>query len=290
MNGPFIAVDWGTTNRRAYRIESGRATAVERDSRGILAVRRDEFAYEAAALRSRWDDLPVLCVGMVGSRRGWREIPYVPTPASLESLALGAIWVEQNSVAITPGVSHTAHDRCDVMRGEEVQFLGAVASGLAPTERLLCQPGTHSKWARVQAARIRDFSTAMTGELYSLLRQHSLLAETLEGEAAIGASFHNGVREGCKQTLLSSLFGARAAQLLNARPAGDGASFVSGLLIASDVQSQLRGVSDDVYVIGDAPLGPLYAAAIEALGGRPHMVDSAAAFVAGVSKIWQVLA
>jgi len=198
--------------------------------------------------------------------------------------------VEQNSVAITPGVSHVVSDRCDVMRGEEVQFLGAVAAGLAPAERLLCQPGTHSKWARVQAAQILDFSTAMTGELYSLLRQHSLLAETLEGEAAIGAPFHNGVREGCKQTLLSSLFGARAAQLLDALPAGDGASFVSGLLIASDVQSQLRGVSEDVYVIGDAPLGPLYAAAIEALGGRPHMVDSAAAFVAGISKMWQVLA
>jgi 2-dehydro-3-deoxygalactonokinase len=89
---------------------------------------------------------------------------------------------------------------------------------------------------------------------------------------------------------LSSLFGARAAQLLNARSAGEGASFVSGLLIASDVQSQIRGVNDEVYVIGDAPLGPLYAAAIETLGGRPHPIDSAAAFVAGVSKIWEVLA
>ncbi|MEA3108042.1 MAG: 2-dehydro-3-deoxygalactonokinase [Gammaproteobacteria bacterium] len=289
MKGPFIAVDWGTTNRRAYRIENGRATHVERSDRGILAVHRDEFAGEAAALRSRWGDLPLLCVGMVGSRRGWREIPYVPTPASLSNLALGTIWVERDSVAITPGVSQLSPDRCDVMRGEEVQFLGAVAAGVAPAERLLCQPGTHSKWARVQAARIQDFSTAMTGELYSLLRQHSLLAEMLEGEAVIGPAFHDGVREGCKQTLLSSLFGARAAQLLNVRPAGDGASFVSGLLIASDVRSQLRGVNDDVYVIGDAPLGPLYAAAIAALGGRPHLIDSTAAFVAGVSNIWEVL-
>jgi 2-dehydro-3-deoxygalactonokinase len=289
VNGPFIAVDWGTTNRRAYRIENGRATHVERDGRGILAMQPDDFAREAAALRARWGDLPLLCVGMVGSRQGWREVPYVPTPASLANLALGTVWVERGTVAIAPGVSHVAPERCDVMRGEEVQFFGAVAAGLAPADRLLCQPGTHSKWARVEAARIRDFSTAMTGEIYSLLRRHSLLAKMLEGEAAIGPAFQDGVREGCKQTLLSSLFGARAAQLLNARSAGEGASFVSGLLIASDVQSQIRGVNDDVYVIGDAPLDTLYAAAIETLSGRPHLIDSAAAFVAGVSKIWEVL-
>ena len=108
MNGPFIAVDWGTTNRRTYRIENGRATHIERDGRGVLAMHRDDFAREAAALRARWDDLPLLCVGMVGSRRGWREVPYVPTPASLANLALGTVWVEREAVAITPGVSHVA--------------------------------------------------------------------------------------------------------------------------------------------------------------------------------------
>src|SRR5882757_6426188 len=224
MNGPFIAMDWGTTNRRAYRIENGRATQIERDGRGILAMQPDDFAREAAAIRARWGDLPLLCVGMVGSRQGWREVPYVSTPASVANLALGTVWLERGAVAITPGVSHVAPDRCDVMRGEEVQFFGAVAAGLAPADRLLCQPGTHCKWARVEAARIREFSTAMTGEIYSLLRRHSLLTKMLEGEAAIGPAFRDGVLEGCKQTLLSSLFGARAAQLLNVRSAGEGAS------------------------------------------------------------------
>jgi len=192
---------------------------VERDSRGILAVHRDEFAYEAAALRSRWTTFPVVR-GDGGFATGWREIPYVTTPASLESLALGAIWVEQNSVAITPGVSHVVSDRCDVMRGEEVQFLGAVAAGLAPAERLLCQPGTHSKWARVQAAQILDFSTAMTGELYSLLRQHSLLAETLEGEAAIGAPFTTAsVRDASRRSYLRCSGHVRRNCLTRCRPA-----------------------------------------------------------------------
>ena len=175
------------------------------------------------------------------------------------------------------------------MRGEEVQFLGAVSAGVAPEERLLCQPGTHSKWARVVAARIQDFSTSMTGELYSLLRRHSLLAQMLEGEAVIGTAFYDGVREGRKRTLLSSLFGARAAQLLNVRPAAEGPSFISGLLIGSDVESQVCSVDQEVFVIGDAPLGPLYAAAIESLGNRPHLIASAAAFIAGVSKIWELL-
>ena len=290
MNGPFIAVDWGTTNRRAYRVENGKASSVERDGRGILAVHGEDFAREAAELRARWDNLPMLCSGMVGSRRGWHEVPYVATPVSVATLARGTRWGERGAVAITPGVSHVAPDRCDVMRGEEVQFFGAVAAGLAPAGRLLCQPGTHSKWARVEGGQIREFSTAMTGEIYSLLRQHSLLAEMLEGDAVVGPAFYDGVREGVKHHLLSSLFGARAAQLLNVRPARDGASFISGVLIASDVQPHVRAGSDEVTVIGDAPLAPLYTAAIEILGGRAHLIDSAAAFVAGASQIWEELA
>jgi 2-dehydro-3-deoxygalactonokinase len=290
MNGPFIAVDWGSTNRRVYRIENGDAASVGRDGRGILSVRGDDFAREASELRERWDSLPMLCSGMVGSRRGWRETPYVATPASIAALAHDTIWVDRGAVAITPGIRHIAPDRCDVMRGEEVQFFGAVAAGLAPAGRLLCQPGTHSKWARVEGEQIRDFSTAMTGEIYSLLRHHSLLAEMLEGDAVVGSAFHDGVREGSKHKLLSSLFGARAAQLLKIRPAKDGASFISGLLIASDVQPHLGAANEEVTVIGDMPLAPLYAEAIEALGGRAYPIDSAAAFVAGISQIWELLA
>jgi 2-dehydro-3-deoxygalactonokinase len=290
VKGAFIAVDWGTTNRRVYRVENGKASSVERDGCGILAVHGNDFAREAAKLRERWDNLPMLCSGMVGSRRGWREIPYVPTPASVATLAHDTVWIERGAVAITPGISHVAPDRCDVMRGEEVQFFGAVAAGLAPAGRLLCQPGTHSKWARVEGGQIREFSTAMTGEIYSLLREHSLLAEMLQGDTVAGPAFYDGVREGCKQNLLSSLFGARAAQLLNVRPAGDGAAFISGVLIAGDVQAHLGAGNDEVIVIGDAPLAALYAAAIETLGGRVNIVDGAAAFVAGISQIWGALA
>jgi 2-dehydro-3-deoxygalactonokinase len=288
MKGPFVALDWGTTNRRAFRIADGAASDVVRDDRGILAS-AGVFAEEAAALRRRFDQLPLLCVGMIGSARGWREVPYVAAPAGLQDLARGTVWVEPGIAAITPGVSLVAADRCDVMRGEEVQFLGAVAAGLVPAGALLCQPGTHAKWAQVQGDALRQFSTAMTGELFSLLLQHSLLTEVLKGAVTDGDAFRQGVEEARKRTLLTSLFGARAAYLLRRRAAQDGASFVSGLLIGTDVLAQLDASASEVYVLGDAPLGPLYCSVIEAMGGKAHLVDSAQAFIAGASRIWELL-
>lgn len=288
MKGAFLAVDWGTTNRRAYRVEAGRAAQVLRDARGILAVAPEEFARDAAALRAAAPGLPLLLVGMVGSKRGWREVPYVPAPAGLSQLAAGAAWVEAGGAAIVPGVSYRTPARCDVMRGEETQFLGAMHARLAPEGALLCQPGTHAKWARVTDGQILEFSTALTGELYALLRAHSLLKEMLAGEVARGAAFYEGLREGCKQTLLSSLFGARAAQLLDARAPAEGASYVSGILIGSDVHSHLADARD-VYVIGEAPLAPLYGAAIEHLGATAHYIDSGTAFVAGAAELWGLL-
>ena len=289
MRGPFIAVDWGSTNRRAYRVAAGSAVPAQRDARGILALRPEEFAPEAAALRGEGSGLPLLCAGMVGSWRGWREVPYVSSPASLAQLAAGTVWVEPGRAAIVPGVSFRSAGRCDVMRGEEIQFLGAAYAGLAPDGELLCQPGTHAKWTRIRDGQIGEFSTALTGELYSMLRAQSLLKEVLTGEVAPHAAFCEGVHEGSRQTLLTSLFGARAAQLLSARPPAEGASYVSGMLIGSDVHSHLRGARD-VYVIGEAPLAPLYGAAIGHLGARAHYIDSGTAFLAGAIRLWELLA
>ncbi len=289
MKGDFIAVDWGTTNRRAYRITAGRAAQLERDAHGILMVAPGQFPNEAAALRARLGDLPLLCIGMVGSKRGWREVPYVEAPASLEGVADGVRWVEPERAAIVPGVSSRAMDRCDVMRGEEIQFLGANAAGFAPDGACLCQPGTHSKWARVVDGRIQEFSTALTGEFFSLLRDHSLLKEVLIGEIQLNTAFREGVREGCRQRLLSSLFGARAAHLLGARAPGEGGAYVSGLLIGSDVHSHLPP-ANEVYIIGDVPLAPLYAAAVLEVGGTAHLIDSGAAFLEGATRLWELIA
>jgi len=287
VEGAFLAIDWGTTNRRAWRIGTDGRTieAEEQDGQGIKSVAAGGFAAEAAAIRGRLGDLPMVCAGMVGSNRGWIETAYLPCPVDLAALAGAATWVEPKRTAILPGVAMRGA-RPDVMRGEEVQLLGAVAAGLAPADALLCQPGTHCKWAEMAGGRLAGFVTAMPGELFALLKAHSLLGPQLEGAVAAGPAFLEGVGDSGSD-LLARLFGVRAAFLLGRRGGADSASYASGLLIGSDVRA--RNVAGrDVHVLADPALGALYAAAIAALGGRAHKVDSHAAFLAGIVKIWRL--
>ena len=276
----FLAVDWGTTNRRVFRIENGAVVATERDARGVTSVASGDFADEVAGIRGRFGDLPVLLAGMVGSTIGWRDVPYVAAPADLAALARGLAWIDART-AIVPGVSVLSDTKADVMRGEEVQFLGAVAAGLVPRDGLLCQPGTHCKWARVESGAIVDFTTAMTGELFALLRTHGLLAAQLQAQVTPGAAFRDGVAAGRGGDLAAALFGIRAAKLLGRRDDADAASYASGLLIGSDVGARLAGVHRDVHILADAGLAELYSIAVTANRGTAHVVDSHAVFVAG---------
>jgi 2-dehydro-3-deoxygalactonokinase len=288
MSGDWIAVDWGSTNRRALRIDAD-GTVVDRfrDDRGVLAVAGGDFAAEAATIRARLGDQPMLCAGMVGSNRGWADAGYVKVPAGIDALAAGLCWVEPGRTAIVPGVCRSADGRADVMRGEEVLLLGAVAAGLVPADALVVQPGTHAKWATLAGGLIADFTTAMVGEMFSLLGKGSLLADGLDLPAADGAAFRAGVARGANGDLLSGLFGARAALVLGQRDRSEQASYVSGLLIGSDAAVRLAGHRGVVHVLAEAGLGGLYAAAIEALGHRAVVVDSTTAFVTGISAIWQ---
>lgn len=282
----FLAVDWGTTNRRVLTIESGTIVASERDARGAAAV--DDFPAEVAAIRARMGDAPMLLAGMVGSTIGWRAVPYVATPAGLDTLAAALVEVAPG-VRIVPGVSYRDGAHADVMRGEEVQLLGAVAAGMVPADALLCQPGTHCKWAWMRDGRIVRFVTAMTGELFALLRGHGLLAPQLGGVVTDGAAFRAGVAEGARRDLAASLFGIRAAGLLGARDDADAAAHASGLLIGADVAARLAEAQGaHVHILADAALGGLYAAAIETLGGTAAVADGQAAFVAGITRLWEL--
>ena len=277
----FLAVDWGTTNRRVFVIEDGRVVRTERDGKGVTSV--EDFAGEAAAIRAAYGDLPMLLAGMVGSNIGWMLAPYVPAPAGIEDLVAGLLRIDART-AIVPGIS--IGDPADVMRGEEVQLLGAVAAGLVPRSALLVQPGTHCKWAEIADGRIVGFTTAMTGELFALLRGHGLLAAQLGGDVTVGEAFLVGVAEGRKRDLAASLFGIRAAKLLGQRDDRDAASFASGLLIGSDVAARLDYFGQDVvHILADPVLGSLYVAAIEANGRAARIVDSHSAFVAGITEI-----
>ena len=284
----FLAVDWGTTNRRVYAIDAeGVVIATERDDRGVTSIAPDAFAAEVAGIRARLGDLPILCAGMVGSVRGWVEVPYLACPADLTAIAGALHWVEPRT-AIVPGLSFVQGNRGDVMRGEEVQLLGSVAAGLAPPDALLCQPGTHCKWARMAGGSVAAFGTAMTGELFALLRKHSLLADFLTGEVIDGPAFRDGLAASADATLLNALFGVRASVLLKLRTREDSASYVSGLLIGSDVREQALAPGEAVHILADPVLGALYATAIAAMGGRAIAIESQAAFVAGITALWRM--
>mgnify|MGYP000097177201 CR=1 FL=1 len=167
---PFLAVDWGTTNRRIYLIEGDRVLHTERDGGGVAS--RPDFAAEVEAIRNLYGHHRIVLAGMVGSSIGWKEAPYVPCPAGLGDLAKGALDLG-DGIYILPGVSRLDDARADVMRGEEVQLIGAVEAGLAPPDALLVQPGTHCKWAAMSDGAIARFTTAMTGELFALLRDRA---------------------------------------------------------------------------------------------------------------------
>ena len=284
----FITADWGTTNRRAYLLDAGGSCVAEfEDDKGIMSVPKGGFGEAVAEIRARLGDHPLLLAGMVGSNRGWVEAPYVPCPAGLQDLATALVWPEEGRTAIVPGVSFVDPDEADVMRGEEVQLLGAFAAGIVPADSLVCHPGTHNKWARLRGGRIERFRTVMTGEIFNLLRENSILSDLLSGPAEPGRAFEHGVRRGlADECLPAELFKIRARVLLGEAKAEDAASFGSGLLIGTDVRAGLReGDDGEVVVMGRPELTQLYAEALRIAGRKTREVDGEQAFLAGALGI-----
>ena len=177
----FIGIDWGTTSFRAYLADAdGRALETLDDGAGALALEPGEHANYLGRRLAAWPRLPVIACGMVGAKQGWREAPYVSCPAGLSDIAaaMAAVPFAGGEVRIAPGLS--AADRAgapDVMRGEETQLLGALAAGLGDGAYVL--PGTHSKWARIGGGRILGFETFMTGEVFAVLKDHSVLGRMM---------------------------------------------------------------------------------------------------------------
>jgi len=283
----FIAVDWGTTNRRAYRIDAaGKCVDEFEDHKGVLSVAAGGFPEAVAEIRKRVGDFPMLLAGMVGSNRGWKEAPYVRAPVGIDDLAKALLWVGDRE-AIVPGVSYLKDDRADIMRGEEVQLLGAVCAGLVEPDGLVCHPGTHNKWATLRAGKIGDFRTVMTGELFSLIKDHSILSDLLQGPVEPNETFRGAARLAIfEKALPAELFSVRARVLLGQGKKEDAASYASGLLIGTDVGIGLSNpASGRVTVIGRPELTRLYAAAIEEGKREPVEQDGEICFLAGIQEI-----
>jgi 2-dehydro-3-deoxygalactonokinase len=283
----FIAVDWGTTNRRAYLIDSaGKQTGEFEDGKGILTISAGEFPAAIAEIRAKLGDKPLLFAGMIGSNRGWKEAPYVACPAGLDELAKGLVWAGERE-AIVPGVSYIGDDRADVMRGEEVQVLGALAAGLVGPDSLVCHPGTHNKWTVLHQGRIQSFRTVMTGELFSLLKEHSILSDLLQGPVEANDVFRSAARYAVfHEALPAELFSIRASVLLGQRKKTDAPSYASGLLIGTDVRIGLTyPTGAQVVVMGRPELTHLYAAAIEQAERQAIQLDGEQCFLAGIQEI-----
>jgi 2-dehydro-3-deoxygalactonokinase len=265
----LIAVDWGTSSLRGARLDdTGRVLEEKSAPLGILHVPNADFAGTFAGQFSDWmkDGAHCLISGMAGSRQGWAEAPYVSCPAGPGELAQHLHWIERDRIAIVPGLSDTQGDVPDVMRGEEVQIFGAMRlAGLS--DGLFVLPGTHSKWATVRGGRVMGFRTFMTGEVYGLFAQHSILARTLDANAPLDeAAFRRGVsRAGTGDGLLHNAFGVRALGLFGRLSPAESASYLSGLLIGEELGQQALPSDGEVIVIGASALVARY---VLALGER----------------------
>jgi 2-dehydro-3-deoxygalactonokinase len=281
-----IAVDWGTTNRRAWALGPGGQVIGDRaDSSGLLAVRDRRFAESLEAFLADWLDsssnIPVVIAGMVGSRMGWVEVPYVTAPAPLADLAQNLVKVGRvagGDCWIVPGMSLDNEAQPEVMRGEECQILGALLAR-QKSGGLFLLPGTHSKWARVSDRRLIAFRTYLTGEMFNLLRQSGTLAQLMTGDIDDEAAFARGVRATDPDTeLLNRLFGARSLALFGRLEGREIASYVSGMLIATEMRDALSAWPDlgrtSVVCIGSAGILARYGACARLLGLDLQGVDN----------------
>jgi 2-dehydro-3-deoxygalactonokinase len=277
----MIAIDWGTSSFRAYRLSVQGGLLEKREATlGILAVLDGNFA---AALESQvgdWlddGDAPVLMSGMIGSRQGWKEAPYAACPAGEAEIAAGMVdvnWGEGRRAWIVPGLScRDSAGIPDVLRGEETQLLG-VLSDLPRNSIWVCLPGTHSKWARLEERRIVEFSTHMTGEVFAIMRQHSILGRMMREAQVDEEAFADGVvRARDPGGLLHHLFGVRSAGLFGQLADESSASYLSGLLIGHELASIPR-LSETVYVLASEQLAARYVQALSTCGISALVLDS----------------
>jgi len=289
----FVAIDWGTSSFRGWSMSAqGGVLAESRGSEGMLhcagpgfaPVLRDHLARLGAPTK-----IPVLICGMAGARQGWVEAPYLNTPTRLDALHEGAVHVDASSdIRILPGIAQVRADAPDVMRGEETQLLGTIDPAFSG---LVCIPGTHSKWVKIEAGAIVEFATYMTGELFSVISQHSILSHAVEAAgqpAANSRPFRDGVGAAllAPSGLTSSLFRLRAAQLLGFEQRGDGTDRLSGLLIGSEISdATVRfGQPASLRLLRAGRLGELYEVALRERGFDVTADDAEEASRHGLSR------
>jgi 2-dehydro-3-deoxygalactonokinase len=271
-----IGIDWGTSRLRAYLIAAdGKVLDRRQSDSGILSVPAGAFPAALRSLIADWRDqypgAEIVASGMVGSRQGWREVPYVSCPTGLDDLVamLASVAAEDlGRIRLVPGIA--GRDQMgmpDVMRGEETQIIGA-SRLLGPGTHVLVLPGTHSKWAVLQDGVIVSFATYMTGELFAVLRAHSILGRLMEATMESEESFLRGVdaARANRTSLLHRLFSVRTLGLFGELPASSIESYLSGLLIGTEIVDAVEAFGSNrpvlVNIIAGAELAQSYEQAL----------------------------
>jgi 2-dehydro-3-deoxygalactonokinase len=226
--------------------------------------------------------------GMIGSRQGWFEVPYRRCPVTIESIALGSHCVSSTDmpIRIVPGIEGIGISGApDVMRGEETQISGALSIANIE-EGILCIPGTHSKWVNIEDRTITGFSTFITGETYAVLKDHSILGKLFTAPCDDPAAFLEGVkRADSPGGLLHQLFGVRSEGIANNIKAGKLASFMSGLLIGSEIIEACRtfkGQTPNIYLLATNEMADLYQRALQANQFTATLIDPEKAAAKGL--------
>lgn len=289
----MIGVDWGTSSFRAFRLDDAGAVRARTESAmGILRVPAGGFAAVLREAIGPWladGEQLVLLSGMVGSRQGWVEAPYLPCPAGAAEIAAALVEVpfEGARVKLVPGLSDADQtDTPEVMRGEETQIVGvldrlvadeAQREGAVVQEAWACLPGSHSKWARIRDRRIVAYRTYLSGEAFAALRGGTILGRMMTDGPHDPAGFARGLARAAEPGhLLHHLFGVRTLGLMGRLAEAASASYLSGLLIGHEVQAALPAGAL-VHLIGAPALCALYAEAVVAYGGQAAIMNADAA-------------
>jgi 2-dehydro-3-deoxygalactonokinase len=291
MSTGFIALDWGTTSFRAYLVgSSGQVADTISAPEGILSVTDGDFEHTLERHIGGWNtSQPVLAAGMITSRQGWIELPYLPCPASAADLAQALhhhTTASGRRIAFATGLSYRSADGMpDVMRSEEVQVFGSLDSGL----NHFVTPGTHSKWITTDGDRLMKYTTYVTGEVFAALKDHTILGRLMKDGPSDEEAFARGVRGALADPagFLHRIFSARSLGLFNEIAPEHIASYLSGQVIGTEVAHAIRDNPQDAeYVVLASPgIGGRYVKAIEIAGlkvryGDPQAIVKGLAIIA----------
>ena len=270
----LIGVDWGTSSLRAFLIGAqGEVLDSVATWEGIMQIPDRNFDAVFDRLVGSFPSnagLPVVVSGMITSRNGWVETPYVKMPTGPEHLAQSLVRHQSQSGALIHFVTGATTEHIsgpDVMRGEETQIIGSAALGLS--DGIFVMPGTHSKWVHVALGKIQDFATYMTGEVFASLKDHTILGTLMEMSDFDLSAFQKGVgaAQDRRANLLHDLFHVRTLPLMGKLKQTETADFLSGLLIGTEIVAALKkNEAKRVTIVGRNDLTDRYEIALQAVG------------------------